>query len=466
MATVTNAAETGSEKPKRKNKPGPGRPPNDQVEPLREAKQNRFFEIVANTPAEDWGTRVSLWLYRLEPYTDRRRSGDHIYLMQYTSPVDEQRVMADFGSGRYRLMLTFRKPNGEGNDQRDRYEFEINNPAYPPKIPAGEWVDDVRNNKWAWAKPMLQTVNGNGTTPQPAAAQPDMLTTLDTLDRIQDRATERMKAAIPSSDAKPAADPIDQAVKIMTLMKGGGETVLLQMMADQLKASQARNERLEDELRGSIKNLTPTVIPDPLEALDKQAAMFERFKKLFGKEDEGLVEGAIRRSKMPWVAEFFMPMLPEAMKVLQPIAGALAAKMMQPPQQHPPTAPPAPHTIPPPQAQPPQGTTGQPQQPPPEHNETVRFMIDMAPRVVKHIHEDAPGDVFAQWIVDGYGVERVNTIRQASPEQIVMFYRTLPSWELLKDREAQLLQFWKEFHEWKPEELSDGMEEDAKEKVG
>ena len=63
-------------------------------------------------------------------------------------------------------------------------------------------------------------------------------------------------------------------------------------------------------------------------------------------------------------------------------------------------------------------------------NETVRFMVEMAPRVVKHIHEEAPGDVFAQWIVDGYGVERVNTIRQATPEQIVMFYRTLPSWEL------------------------------------
>ena len=220
-------------------------------------------------------------------------------------------------------MLTFRKPNGEGNDQRDRYEFEINNPQYPPKIPPGEWVDDVRNNKWAWAKPLIAATNGPPVAPQPAVNPTrEVLDTFQVFSDISERIEEKHR---PPAETKPTADPIEQAIKIMNMMKGGGETVLLQMMSDQLKASQARTEKLEDELRAQMRPAANGTT-DPLEVLDKQAAMFERFKKLFGKEEEGPVETALRRSKMPWIAEFFAPMLPEAMKVLQPLAGRSCSK--------------------------------------------------------------------------------------------------------------------------------------------
>lgn len=479
MATVKNAEETPAEKPPRKQKPGPGRPRADQVEPVREAKQNRFFEIIANIPSEEWGTRVSLWLYRLEPYTDRRRSGDHIYLMQYTTPVDEQRVMADFGSGRYRLMLTFRKPSGEGNDQRDRYEFEINNPAYPPKIPAGEWVDDVRNNKWAWAKPML-TTPPNGTTPPPPGPQPpDMLEALETLDRIQDRAAERLKAATPApTEVKPAADPIDQAVKIMSLMKGGGETALLQMMSDQMKDERARNERLETELRKRANEPPPPPV-DPLAAMAAQFEQMKRLKELFEPPKEenpsALEEGLTKlaRSKMSGWMEFLQPAVPELLKAVQPLTAALAQKLMQPQAniQRSPAPPTSPQSISPPIEINPavNGQPPQPQTPPtPEQIEAqdmLRFVLEITPKMIEYVMTDQPGDTFAQLLADYHSAERVTKLQKPEPEHMVQFFKTTTAWDALKNREAQLLTFWKEFKEWKPE-LSDGMDEDVKEKIG
>ncbi len=362
MATAETTTQTATEPIKKKRKPGPGRPTAENAGPIKEAKQNRFFEAVNSVPPADWGTRVVLWLYRLEPFTDRRRSGEHIYLMQYLEAVNEQRVMADFGSGRYRLMLTFRKPGAERGDEMDKYEFEINNQQYPPKIAPGEWVDDSRNIKWAWAKPLIAAANAPA-APPPQAAAPNVLETLQVFNEITDSVTERMKPA--AGEVKPQGDPIDLAVKIVGLMKGGGETALLQMMADDMKALRAENMELQQEAR---RINAPAAPVDPLAAMSAQFENFKKMKELFAgskEEQSGGVEEAITRyarSKMPAWMEFLQPAVPAFLQAMTPITTALAHKMLQPAPQtqtHSPAPPSTPQSIPPPKTQP---TEGAPQQ--------------------------------------------------------------------------------------------------------
>src|ERR1035441_615342 len=64
-----------------------------------------FFENLRKIALSDWGSRYYLYLYRLEPVIDRLRSGETKYVMRYSEPVDEQKLMLEHGSGRYRLNL-------------------------------------------------------------------------------------------------------------------------------------------------------------------------------------------------------------------------------------------------------------------------------------------------------------------------------------------------------------------------
>jgi hypothetical protein len=105
------------------------------------ASNRTLFQRMEEIPADDWGSRATVHLYRLEPFTDRLRSGNVIHIMRYSEPIDEARVMADHGSGKYRAILNFRKQSGPKSDEVGRFEFEILNTMFPPNVPLGEWVD-------------------------------------------------------------------------------------------------------------------------------------------------------------------------------------------------------------------------------------------------------------------------------------------------------------------------------------
>ena len=140
-----------------------------------------------SVPKGDWGPRANIYLYRVEPVIDRTRSGDSKFINVYAEPVTEDRVMADYGSGRYKLILNFRKPGAETGDVIDSTYMDILNMKYPPKIPLGEWTDDPRNKKWAWAK----EANGIPTGPAPAPATSGLEAVVDVM-----RATSEMRRDI------------------------------------------------------------------------------------------------------------------------------------------------------------------------------------------------------------------------------------------------------------------------------
>src|ERR1035437_7585278 len=97
-----------------------------------------FIQTMNSVPKGDWGPRANIYLYRVEPVIDRTRSGDSKFVNVYAEPVSEDRVMADYGSGRYKLILNFRKPGAETGDVIDSTYMDILNMKYPPKTPLGK----------------------------------------------------------------------------------------------------------------------------------------------------------------------------------------------------------------------------------------------------------------------------------------------------------------------------------------
>src|ERR1035441_8592434 len=54
---------------------------------------------------EDW----CLYLYRLSPFTDHTVAGKNVSITKYAEPIDETRVMHDYGSGGYRIIANRRR---------------------------------------------------------------------------------------------------------------------------------------------------------------------------------------------------------------------------------------------------------------------------------------------------------------------------------------------------------------------
>src|ERR1039458_1891319 len=94
------------------------------IEPASDAKPippklPSFYQTMNKVAKADWGPRATIYLYRVEPVIDRTRSGDLKYIMTYAEPINEDRIMADCGSGRYKLILNFRKPGADQGDTVD-----------------------------------------------------------------------------------------------------------------------------------------------------------------------------------------------------------------------------------------------------------------------------------------------------------------------------------------------------------
>lgn len=144
-------AEPETPQPFRKGKPPKNKPPRAPREPGSNIPT--FWQKCAAVSKPDWGARANIYVYRLEPLIDRTRGGGTLtYIDKYAEMISEDRLLADWGSGKYKLILNFRKPAADHGDEVDSIYLELLNMKFPPKVPPGEWMDDPRNKKWAWAK--------------------------------------------------------------------------------------------------------------------------------------------------------------------------------------------------------------------------------------------------------------------------------------------------------------------------
>src|ERR1035441_3317920 len=160
-----------------------------------------FFDRVRKGTKADWGTRAFIYVYCLEPICDLRQGGEKKYLVRIQAPVeDENFLMADYGSGKYRLTLVHRKPAGDKADTMDTIDVEIYNPKYPPKIPRSVWMADRRNERWAALLPKEEP-------PVPPTGLGTITDAFDTFTKIQDN----IRAQTPT--APPPLPPPDDVVK-------------------------------------------------------------------------------------------------------------------------------------------------------------------------------------------------------------------------------------------------------------
>lgn len=415
------------EKPKAKG----GRPKKGE-EPLVPPARN-FFDRLKSIHSDDWGTRATVYLYRLEPFTDRLRSGTVVFIMKYEEPIDETRILMDHGSGRYRANLTFRKQSGtDTNNEIGRVEFELLNMKYPPKVPKGEWVDDPRNKKWSWARNVPRE-DGDF---KPATPASELADTMRAFNEIQDSAVERAKGSTPdplaflklAKELIPAPSSENGMFNAVVQLMTAQMTQQGALMQAQVSAANAQNQELRQEIRDMRTGVAGNGLDKIKEVVGVVKDLAPTLKDFFPalKEGAGALSG---RSRMPGWMEFSQPIITGLLEspVAQAFGQMLVMKAMAPKKDgengnahQQPTAPPALHLAGAPALE---GTLTM-----------AKFFDIVWPSMRRHLEDETyTGNEFAAVTWDSYGCpyEGLNWLEQAQMAgaiNITSAFKTSPYW--------------------------------------
>lgn len=279
-----------------------------------------FARLTPYTPA-DW-ERMKIWCYRLAPITDRLAGGSpRKFISVYQECIDEQLIKKEHGSGKYRLILNRYTEKNECIGI-DSVEFEIEDINYPPKVPPGEWVDDVRNKRWAWAKEadekakapaangageleMLDKVMGYAERMHSRNDRPDRVVESAGIEAVKVLSTTIQNVI---KETKPAPPP-PQDNTMLTLVMKQLDAAQAQLAASQEAARQEAAGAREREMKLLEKMFERNAVPvaDPLRDL----AMDLLKKKL---EADPTAEAAARESRMNGTQE----LIAECVKALAP----------------------------------------------------------------------------------------------------------------------------------------------------
>ena len=444
-------------------------PPANQAPPAAAAPVPRrsptFFERVALIPKLDWGTRAFIYVYCLEPICNLKMGGENKYLVRLQEPItDENPLMIDYGSGKYRLQLVHRKPAGDKSDAIDTKEIEIYNPKYPPKIPRSVWMNDPRNERWAALLPKEE----------PPAPQTGLGTLTDAFKTFSDiRRDVKEEMGPPPSAAAPVGDPMGNALSmVQTIMAMKADNPMVEIMKIQLQSVNDQAERARDREAALQKEMREMILK--MSEHNTNGGGEKRFglREAIGELKEFLpaikeflpqaVESA-RASRSSWL-DVARDVAPGVIDWGGKIALALASRMPPPP-------PVQQNGQPRPQiaatangAQPQQ----QPQAPPQEPPAFVRFLgqpfvFDGFQRYFRGYKEgNNTGADFAEWVNDGGGEVPLKEGRAMGSTGIMQMLKQSPAWFLFKDDEAKLTAFVDETLAWAPpvEDPDDGEDDD------
>jgi len=444
---------------------GPEAPPPPE-KPKKTPKNLTFFERLATITPKEWeGDRAKVKVYRLAPLINRLVSSDHKYITQYDTPITEDILKRDHGSGRYRLYLNYKKP-GQNEVEIDRVELDILDPKFPPNIPGNEWLDDPRNKSWAWARPANApggpAYQQNGQQQQPAPAA-DPLAALETLMTIQDRMEDRLRPAEQIPAAQAAAAPVDPWAAAEKILNMRADNPMMAILQEQMKlnaaaaeaerqrnwqAQEAARERehklqlqlLEAKHHGNGKSFMDQLLE--MAANDK----LEPIKKVFGifnGNGGGEVAGRAARTTM---LDVFRDLAtgPAGATLAQGVASMisnLAAPRPAPGQQ-----PQYPTVLNPQQAN---GTI-----PPVEGPEQriQRIGATITRPLISHFLRGGEGQDFAQSMFDMNGDDYV-FMRQLGAENILQRYRQFPeAWNYVQGEAPRFEEYIRAFCAWDPNE--------------
>ena len=221
-------------------------------------KSLTFFQRLAKIPKEDWGTRAKLRIYRIEPIIDRLRGSQTKYITIYEEPINEEKIKVDHGSGRYRIYLNFKQPSQEDQAKSIPWRLDILDLNFPPKVPAGDWVDDARNKKWAWAAPKGVTITDTNNQSGGVREFVETIQAVRSLDPPKTEAPPQKSAASDVLDTIRAVKELTPAPPVATdnamlagmfgMMQKQSETMAA-LIAAQLQSGQAETTALRAELK-------------------------------------------------------------------------------------------------------------------------------------------------------------------------------------------------------------------------
>jgi len=418
-------------------------------------RESNFFQRVASVSPAEWGTRVYLYLYQLEPVCDLKQSGGKAYLMRYQEPVrDEHQIMLEQGSGKYRLVLALNKISPQASNELARYDFEIYNPQYPPKVPQEVWIKDPRNRRWEALLPKPAPV------PRPGAVTgvSDFVEVLRATNEIRRDIRDEMQppAAAPAAPlaAAPAADPFVSAMGLAKeiLQMRTSENPMVDILRDELKAmrEELRDERAENR---RLQTAAPAVAPQKsfIEQALEFAGAAEKLKPLaaaFGFTPAANGTGEVVRSGKTTLIDLAREVLPEI--VNSDLAKGIGYKLMSSA-----TSPAAPAPVP-------IQVNGAPQPNQQQIDEFAQFMQTVVtPAVLTAIEAGDSGAEFAEWMERGFGTERLQQLQNFShpmlpglkgEHAIISGFQHTKAWEYLSKREEQFRIFVREFCQWNPDQ--------------
>jgi hypothetical protein len=440
-------AEVATETPKTKAKKA-GRNAKSVLPQKKDAipKSMTFFDRMAGIEKADWGTRAKVKVYRIEPITDQIRVTGQKYIAIYEEAITEERLKQDCGSGRYRLYLTFKAPT-ELDKEIDMIELDVLDPHYPPKIPAGAWLDDPRNKKWEWARAMIETKE------QQQAAGPSLNGLADTLRAVKEilpapqKASEVLDTIRAVKEMSPTPPPATQDATLTAIV----ELVKAQNLQAQtaLNAAQERADKLLFQLLDNKKGTGLETFKGVLTEI-KDVFGVGSLKDLFSMGKEAVSEVTKGRSRMSGWMEFVQPALPAIVDFIKPFGMAIAQNMVIKAQQNGAQLPPA-------AAQP----QAQPQQPNPG---LMAFIGRVGEPLLNYIRMEADpaelGNDFASWLYDGFGPVLQTNARQIGSQNLVMIFRGTPLWvdkgadgkqtSLAEMQPTRIEQFVNSFLAWNP----------------
>lgn len=466
-----------------------------------------FFARLSEYPKDDW-EKLLLYIYRMAPITDRRASGEPVnYIAKLSEPIDEDYVLREpnwGGSGKYRVRLNKLLPDGK-NTPIDVVEFVVENKKYPPQVPPGEWVDDPRNKRWAWAKTYYD--GKNEAANQPPAPPPTQGPSLGEIVTAVKTMSEMTRANQPPAVAKEES-PFEKIDIVGLIEKTHSANDPVKMLsgfkdlADILKPAAPTVDPVTVALRivEALKPAAAAAPLDPIAQLNQYATMAKTMKEAFG---PGEVETeAIKQSRMTGTQEFiaeltraFAPGVNEMFKVLGGFASIRMAQAQKPPAnatpratgpaavaqpgQPQPVAPPAATAAEPVVEQQPEG-----QEEPPQMNRQqaeahmiMTGLASVAPTLIRYFEsEELTGHDFAAWfcdaslptglpnmpmvpeLVDGidalpmlktYGAEQIRSLVKINAAPL--YARIAPT----EEKESALLKFLEEFLTYDPEALDE-----------
>ncbi len=233
-----------------------------------------FDKLAAVTNWED----NQLWVYRVEPITDRLGQGKAKFIRIWAEACDENKIMFAEGSGVYSLLWKQRPASGGPLVPHAKYErLEIENKDFPPRIEPGDWLEDHRNRRWAFAKAHYDAAVKKE---QERVNPPQTMTVQDTIALVGQELDKRMNSGPKDSTLIEAFNTGISAVKAAA---PAGENQLIGMLRDEIKDLRADNSKLADRVLNMLTERARTSDNSGPAGIAEQAESFGKLVEVVDK---------------------------------------------------------------------------------------------------------------------------------------------------------------------------------------